>query len=177
LNNINGGIEVIAKERRLKADFKIIKEEFKSHPYIKVKPIEGSPPIRYSITYYLKGLKWNKETNRPIESCKHEVEIFLHKDYPREKPLCIINTEIFHPNFSSKICIADHWGIGENIANIIILIGDMIQYKEFNPKSPLNQEASRWAIKNRHLLPVSNISLSKSDFLDSLEIPKNSHLS
>ncbi len=149
--------------RRLQADFDKIKDEFYGHKFIKVNPLEGNPPSRYLITYYLNGLKWDKMRNLPVEIYQHEVEIYLHKDYPREKPQFKMKTEIFHPNFSSKVCIADHWAAGECLADIIIQIGQMIQYQNYNPKSPLNQEAARWTIKNRHLLPVGNIDLYQAE--------------
>ena len=152
-----------ARIRRLQADLDRIKDEFYGHKYIKVNPVEGNPPLRYLITYHLTGLRWEKIAQRPVEIYNHEVEIYLHKDYPREKPQCRMKTEIFHPNFSSKVCIADHWAAGECLADIIIQIGQMIQYQNYNPKSPLNQEAARWTIKNRHLLPVGNVDLYQAE--------------
>ncbi len=149
-----------ARDRRLSADFEKVKDEFIGHKYIKVDPIEGNPPVRYSVTYYLKGLKLDKKTKKPVETYHHEAEIYLHKNYPREKPLCTINTEIFHPNFGpKKICIADYWAAGENLADIIIQIGQMIQYQSYNPKSPLNQQAARWAVENKEIFPIGNIDL------------------
>lgn len=152
-----------ARIRRLQADYDRIKDEFYGHKYIKVNAVEGSPPVRYLVNYYLTGLKWDRIRSKPVEIYQHEVEIYLHKDYPREKPLFKMRTEIFHPNFSSKVCIADHWAAGECLADIIIQIGQMIQYQSYNPKSPLNQEAARWTIKNIKLLPVGNIDLYQAE--------------
>ncbi len=149
-----------ARTRRLQADYDKIKDEFYGHKYVRVEPLEGTPPTRYQVSYYLKGLKWDKRSKRPIESNHHRVEIYLQKNYPREKPQCTIKSEIFHPNFgSSKICIADHWAAGESLADIIIQIGQMIQYQNYNPKSPLNQDAARWTTKNEKLFPIGNIDL------------------
>lgn len=152
------------RERRLSADFAKIKDEFYGHKYIKVSPIEGNPPVRYLVTYYLTGLKLDKSNKRPVETYQHQVEVYLHKNYPREKPLCTIKTEIFHPNFGpNKVCIADHWAAGESVADVIIQIGQMIQYQNYNPKSPLNQEAARWTIKNEHIFPVGNVDLYQAE--------------
>ncbi len=164
-----------ARVRRLQADFDKIKDEFYGHKYVKVDPIEGSPPVRYMITYYLKGLKWDKRKNDVVENYQHTIEVYLHKNYPREKPQCIIKSDIFHPNFgASKICIADHWAAGESLADIIIQIGQMIQYQNYNPKSPLNQQAARWTLKNEQLFPVGNVDLYQAepeiDIEDELEI-------
>jgi len=153
-----------ARTRRLSADFNKIKDEFYGHKYVRVEPLEGNPPARYLVTYYLPGLKLDKKEKRPVKSYHHQVEIYLHKNYPREKPQCSIKTEIFHPNFgSTKVCIADHWAAGESIADIIVQIGQMIQYQNYNPKSPLNQEAARWAVKNEQIFPISNIELYQAE--------------
>jgi len=162
-----------ARERRLTVDFINIKEHFRNHQYIRVKPVDGKPPVRYLVTYRLKGLKLNKETNQPVESYFHEVEILLHKNYPREKPICKMKTEIFHPNFKSKVWIADHWQAGECLVNTIIQIGQMIQYQNYNSKSPLNVQASTWTVKNRHLLPVGNIDLTRVESTGKLETHNN----
>ena len=37
---------------------------------------------------------------------------------------------------------------------MIIRIGRMISYQEYNTKSPLNGLAAKWAAQNRHLLPI-----------------------
>lgn len=152
-----------ARMRRLQADYERIKDEFAGHKYIKVMPIEGSPPARYLVSYCLAGLKWDRVQGRPVETFHHEVEIYLHKDYPREKPQFKMKTEIYHPNFSSRVCIADHWAAGECLADIIVQIGEMIQYRNYNPKSPLNQEAARWAMSNMELLPIGNVDLYQAE--------------
>ncbi len=74
-----------------------------------------------------------------------------------------MKTEIFHPNFSSKVCIADHWAAGESLADIIVQIGQMIQFQRYNSKSPLNQEAARWTVNNMHLLPAGNVDLYQAE--------------
>jgi hypothetical protein len=38
--------------------------------------------------------------------------------------------------------------------DLIIRIGRMITYQEYNTKSPLNGLAAKWAAQNSHLLPV-----------------------
>lgn len=78
----------------------------------------------------------------------------MHKDYPREKPKCVLETPIFHPNFGSYICIGDFWAAGETLVDVIIKIGQMIMYQDYNPKSPLNAQAALWAKQNERYLPV-----------------------
>ena len=38
--------------------------------------------------------------------------------------------------------------------DLIIRIGRMIAYQEYNTKSPLNGLAAKWAAQNSHLLPI-----------------------
>jgi ubiquitin-protein ligase len=145
--------------RRLMADYEKIKDEFTGHKYIKVEPIGGNPPEKYLVTYYVKGLKIDEKTKRPVEINFHQVEIYLHKDYPREKPKAVMRTEIFHPNFGPYVCIGDHWAAGETLVDVIIQIGNMIQYREYNIKSPLNAIAAKWTKENENLLPVGKVDL------------------
>lgn len=149
--------------RRLYSDYNKIIEDFKGHPYVIVEPIYGNPPERYRIIYKLKGLKYDHITNRPKITNLHEVEIYLHKDYPREKPKCEIKTPIFHPNFNEWICIGDNWAPGESLSSIIIQIGDMIQYKNYNYKNGINEMAARWASLNVHHFPIGRVDLFPGD--------------
>jgi hypothetical protein len=64
-------------------------------------------------------------------------------------------TPVFHPNFDdSSVCIGDFWAASESLDDLIIRIGRMISYQEYNTKSPLNGLAAKWAAQNSHLLPV-----------------------
>jgi hypothetical protein len=64
-------------------------------------------------------------------------------------------TPVFHPNFDdSSVCIGDFWAASESLDDLIIRIGRMISYQEYNTKSPLNGLAAKWAAQNPSLLPV-----------------------
>lgn len=145
-----------ARLRRIYSDYQSILDEFAGHPYITVTPVQGDPPEAYVVEYRVKGLELDPATNRPKIRDYHRARIYLHKDYPREKPKCVLETPIFHPNFGSYICIGDFWAAGETLADIIIKIGQMIMYQDYNPKSPLNAVAARWASDNARLLPIDN---------------------
>jgi ubiquitin-protein ligase len=145
-----------ARLRRIYADYQSVLDEFSGHPYITVTPLQGDPPETYQVEYRVKGLELDPATNRPRERNYHKATIYLHRDYPREKPKSVLETPIFHPNFGSYICIGDHWAAGETLVDIIIKIGQMITYQDYNPKSPLNAVAARWVIENERLLPIDN---------------------
>lgn len=148
-----------ARMRRLASDWEQIKKDFTGHKYIIVTPEGTEPPEKYHVTYFLNGIYLLPDGR--IETLgRHEVEITLHADYPRYKPICKILTPIWHPNFrDGQICIGDIWGAGESLTDIIINIGDMIQYKSWNSSSPLSADAADWALKNKHLFPVGTIDL------------------
>jgi len=64
-------------------------------------------------------------------------------------------TPVFHPNFDdSMVCIGDFWAASEGLDDLVIRIGRMIAYQEYNTKSPLNGLAAKWAAQNSQLLPI-----------------------
>ncbi len=148
-----------ARLRRLYADYQQLRDDFAGHPYVDVEPLYGNPPEAYQITYRVRGLALNARTNRPVVRTEHRAKIYLHRDYPRQKPKCVLETPIFHPNFGSYICVDDYWAAAETLSDIIIQIGQMIQYQSYNPKSPLNPVAARWAIQNEHVFPIGKAEL------------------
>ncbi len=158
-----------ARMRRLASDYEEIKKNFAGHKNIIVTPIGDEPPEKYHVTYFVNGIYLLPDGR--IETLgRHEVEITLHADYPRYKPICKILTPIWHPNFrDGQICIGDIWGAGESLTDIIINIGDMIQYKSWNSYSPLSADAAKWAMENKHLFPVGTIDLYVADYASAKE--------
>ena len=153
-----------ARERRLMSDYEQVRKDFAGHKNIIVTPVGNEPPEKYHITYFVNGI-YLLPDGRIETQGRHEVEITLHADYPRYKPICKILTPIWHPNFrDGQICIGDIWGAGESLSDIIINIGDMIQYKSWNSYSPLSADAAQWAMDNKHLFPVGNIDLYIADY-------------
>ena len=162
-----------ARLRRIASDYEQIKKDFAGHKNIVVTSIGDEPPQKYHVTYYVNGIYLQPDGR--IETLgRHEVEVELHSEYPRYKPICKILTPIWHPNFrDGQICIGDIWGAGESLTDIIINIGDMIQYKSWNSFSPLSADAAAWAMDNKHLFPVGNIDLYIADYAsakDTVEI-------
>ncbi len=162
-----------ARMRRLASDWEQVRKDFAGHQNIIITPIGEEPPEKYHITYFVNGI-YLLQDGRIETLARHEVEITLHADYPRYKPICKILTPIWHPNFrDGQICIGDIWGAGESLSDIIINIGDMIQYKSWNSYSPLSADAAQWAMENKHLFPVGNAELYIADYAsakDTVEI-------
>jgi len=152
-----------ARLRRLYADYQQLRNDFTGHPYVDIRPLYGNPPEAYEVVYHVRGLALDQRTNRPVVRTEHRVKIYLHRDYPRQKPKCVLETPIFHPNFGSYICIDDYWAAGETLSDVIVQIGQMIQYQSYNPKSPLNPVAARWGMQNEHLFPIGKAELYQPD--------------
>jgi len=152
-----------ARMKRIMSDFENIKKDFFEHKNIIVTPENTEYPEKYFVTYFLNGIYFAAD-GQLMRLDRHDVEITLHAEYPRYKPVCKIMTPIFHPNFKDgQICIGDIWGAGESLTDIIINIGDMIQYKSWNSFSPLSADAAKWAMENKHLFPIGNVELINAE--------------
>jgi ubiquitin-protein ligase len=88
------------------------------------------------------------------------VDFVLPINYPREKPHAVALEKVFHPNFGEYVCIADFWSPAQKLADIILDVGEMLQWQKYNIKSPLNAVAADWAVKHKDELPVGDKNLS-----------------
>lgn len=150
------------RQRRLMADYEAIRAEFAGHPHIRVEPLGVMPPELYRITYQLRSLRLNGD--QPYVAEGHTVELRLPLGYPREQPLAVPKTEVFHPNVdATKYCIADYWSAGQPLVDIIVKIGEMLQFRVHNVKSPLNGLAARWVSENEALLPIGAVELGSAE--------------
>ena len=146
--------------RRLRLDHQRLETRFCDWPAICITGMTGVPPEQYQVAYNTRGL-YSTPTGQILERHQHVVEINLSLGYPRRAPQCKMLTPIFHPNFDEvSICIGDFWAASEGLDDLIIRIGRMIAYQEYNTKSPLNGLAAKWAAQNAHLLPVDNLELA-----------------
>ena len=140
--------------RRLRLDHERLQARFRNWSPVQIMGHAGIPPEQYHVTYRLKGLFASLD-GRVTDRDEHVAEINLSLGYPRRAPQCKMLTPIFHPNFDgSSICIGDFWAASEGLDDLVIRIGRMIAYQEYNTKSPLNGLAARWAAQNANLLPV-----------------------
>src|SRR5437588_2436261 len=140
--------------RRLKFDYDILLRRLSKWPLIRIDGTAGMPPEVYRFTYFIKGL-YVAPNGDILERDSHQLEVNLSLGYPRRAPQCRMLTPVFHPNFDqASVCIGDFWAASEGLDDLIIRIGRMIAYQEYNTKSPLNGLAAKWAAQNAHLLPV-----------------------
>ena len=125
-----------------------------------------TPPERYRVQFRLRGLALNGE--QPEHRDVHDVEITLPRAYPAEKPYCVPLVPIFHPNIKDYFCLADYWAAGMSLVDVIRKLGSMIQWQDFNPKSPLDAIAARWAVQQQEagldIFPIGKVDLGVADF-------------
>src|SRR5438270_2998803 len=140
--------------RRLKLDHDSLFKRFAGWPLIRIVGTAGMPPELYRFQYLVRGL-YVASDGAILERNDHLLEVNLSLGYPRRAPQCRMLTPVFHPNFDdSSVCIGDFWAASESLDDLIVRIGRMISYQEYNTKSPLNGLAAKWAAQNSHLLPV-----------------------
>src|SRR5437870_4317159 len=142
------------RTRRLLLDEQMLHDLLRNWPLIQITGKAGIPPEIYRFTYNIRGL-YVAPSGEILERDVHLLEVNLTLGYPRRAPQCRMLTPVFHPNFDdSMVCIGDFWAASEGLDDLIIRIGRMIAYQEYNTKSPLNGLAAKWAAQNSNLLPV-----------------------
>ena len=142
--------------RRLLADNQLLLRRLVNWPLIELAGTAGIPPEIYRFTYNLRGL-YVSPTGEILERATHLLEVNLSLGYPRRAPQCRMLTPVFHPNFDdASVCIGDFWAASEGLDDLVIRIGRMIAYQEYNTKSPLNGLAAKWADQHQDLLPVDS---------------------
>src|SRR5256885_15475703 len=140
--------------RRLLLDEQRLQQVFRNWHPIQITGTAGMPPEIYRFAYNLRGL-YVSPGGEILERDVHLLEVNLTLGYPRRAPQCRMLTPVFHPNFDdSMVCIGDFWAASEGLDDLVIRIGRMISYQEYNTKSPLNGLAAKWAAQNSHLLPI-----------------------
>ena len=144
--------------RRLAADQAKLATFFAGHPAVTVEPLGPAPADRYRVVYDVPSLRVDAQ-QRIVAFQPHVVTITLPPSYPRDKPYCVVDEPVFHPNFGNYICIADYWSPSQSLADIVVQIGQMLQFQLYNTRSPLNAVAARWAVEQAASLPVGRVEL------------------
>lgn len=151
--------------RRLRKDYELIQEVVARSDLIQIKPKSerrGLPPERYIITYKCKGIIGIDRRGNPKIGERHQVEIYLHSQYPQRWPGMKWLTPIWHPNINhanGSVCIdAAWWSASRSLDRLVIMLGEMVQYKNFHddpskPPFPWDMEAARWTRKFKKTHP------------------------
>ncbi len=142
------------RTRRLKLDHETLTQRFAGSSVIGIIGMAGLPPEMYRLQYKLKGI-YVTPAGEILERDTHVLEVHLSLEYPRRAPQCRMLTPVFHPNFDdASVCIGDFWAASEGLDDLVIRIGRMIAYQEYNTRSPLNGLAAKWAAEHLNLLPI-----------------------
>lgn len=148
------------RARRLSAEYGRIKKLHDRHGLFSIERMVHDPPDRYIFRYTCRGIA-ALQNERPAYSEEHRVALVLTDTFPISMPLMEWLTPIFHPNIKAdgqSVCIGD-WFQAKTLDELALMLGDMIQYKNYASHDPLNLEASLWAMQNKHLFPVDNRNL------------------
>lgn len=163
-----GAISVVDSNprlRRLRKDYKLIQELDARSDLITVQSKSekvGLPPERYIITYKCKGIIGIDSRGNPKISEKHQVEIYLHSQYPQRWPGMKWLTPIWHPNINhanGSVCIdAAWWSASRSLDRLVIMLGEMVQFKNFHDDPtkapyPWDMEAAKWCRQFRKTHP------------------------
>ena len=153
--------------RRLRADHKRMVDIAAQSDLIEFKTTgarKGLPPERYIVTYKCKGIVGVDKNGNPKMGSKHQVEIYLHNQYPQRWPGMQWLTPVWHPNINhhnGSVCVdAAWWTASRSLDRLVIMIGEMVQYKNFHddptkPPFPWDPEAARWSRKYRQENPAA----------------------
>jgi len=145
------------RETRLTNDYRRIQELVNRSEFIHIVSTEGNPPERYVIRFSCRGVEQLTPSNKPVIREDHEVVIYLHAEYPLKQPQLKWKTPIFHPNIhrSGAVCIGAWWP-AKTLDELLLTLGEMIQYKNFDPHDPMNSRAASWALRNKRLFPIDS---------------------
>lgn len=151
--------------RRLKNDYELMQELAARSDVIQVKAVNshaGLAPERYIVTYNCKGIIGTDLVGNPKYGMKHQVEIYLHNQYPQRWPGMKWLTPIWHPNINhanGSVCIdAAWWSASRSLDRLVIMLGEMLQYKNYHddpgkPPFPWDMEAAKWCRQYRKKHP------------------------
>lgn len=141
--------------RRLHNDYTQLQAMHERNGLLYVITAEGDPPEHYIIGFHCVGVAAIDAQDNPVLRHEHQVELILTAEYPRMRPLMRWRTPIFHPNFNSQgdVCLKG-WYPQQTLLDLSEVLGELIQYKNYNTTSPLNMDAALWAMRHRATLPV-----------------------
>lgn len=159
------------RETRLRNDYARIRELINRSQLIHIERAEGNPPEKYVIRFTCRGVEKLTSAGKPVYRDDHEVSIYLHAEYPLKQPHLKWMTPIFHPNIHSTgaVCIGAWWP-AKTLDELILTLGEMVQYKNLGPKDPMNSRAATWALRNKRHFPVDDRPLKGRSLEDKIVI-------
>ncbi len=162
-----GGMSVAEtpRMRRLRGDYELMRELDARSDLISFKAMATNPnlpPERYIVTFKCKSIVAVDRQGNPKFGEHHQVEIYLHNQYPQRWPGMKWLTPIWHPNINhlnGSVCIdAAWWAASRSLDRLVVMLGEMLQWKNFHddptkPPFPWDAEAARWSREFRKTRP------------------------
>lgn len=151
--------------RRLRADHELMLELAARSDLISFKASASRPnlpPERYVVTFKCKSIVGVDQKGNPKYAEHHQVEIYLHNQYPHRWPGMKWLTPIWHPNINhvnGSVCIdAAWWAASRSLDRLVVMLGEMLQWKNFHddptkPPFPWDADAARWSREYRKTHP------------------------
>lgn len=151
--------------RRLRADHELMLELAARSDLISFKASAmrpNLPPERYIVTFKCKSIVGVDRQGNPKYGQLHQVEIYLHNQYPHRWPGMKWLTPIWHPNINhvnGSVCIdAAWWAASRSLDRLVVMLGEMLQWKNYHddptkPPFPWDAEAARWSREYRQVHP------------------------
>ena len=145
------------RETRLRNEYQRLQELVDRSDFIDIVSTDGDPPDRYKIRFSCTGVEAIRNNGTPILRNEHDVAIYLHAEYPLKQPQLKWLTPIFHPNIhvTGAVCIGAWWA-AKTLDELLLTLGEMVQYKNLDPSDPMNSKAAAWAQRHRHLFPIDD---------------------
>jgi ubiquitin-protein ligase len=182
--------------RRLRGDYELMRELDSRSDLISFTSSSTNPnlpPERYIVTFKCKSIVGVDRQGNPKFGEHHQVEIYLHNQYPHRWPGMKWLTPIWHPNINhlnGSVCIdAAWWAASRSLDRLVVMLGEMLQWKNFHddptkPPFPWDAEAARWSrefrkthpnyfpLDKRELLRPERVKLNTSDSAATPNKPK-----
>jgi ubiquitin-protein ligase len=155
------------RETRLRNDYKHVRDLVNRSEFIHILATDGEPPEKYLIRFTCKGVERINSAGMPKFREVHEVSVYLHAEYPLKQPQLKWQTPIFHPNIhvTGAVCIGAWWP-AKTLDELMLTLAEMVQYKNFDPKDPMNSKAAAWALRHKNLFPIDKRSLKGKSLED-----------
>lgn len=164
--SIAGAVDSALRHERLVSDLREVKSLCETDDCLDYEVLDDDyAPNEYTIFMYYES--FSKKPKYPGEcpeiSDEHEISIKLIADYPAVPPVVRWNTDIFHPNIhpqERRVCLGrlqDQYVPSMGLGKLILMLVDIVQWRNFGIDSPYDPEAALWARNPRNWVFITKI--------------------
>ncbi|MCU1456412.1 MAG: ubiquitin-protein ligase [Actinomycetia bacterium] len=150
------------RDQRLVNEAALLRAAFSGSPVVEVSPVGWDPYETYRLVYTVPGVVLERGL-QPRLSRRHSLILELGPDYPRLAPRVVTDSAVFHPNLGAVIGDAvvfdREWTAARTLIDVVVRVGQMLQYQAFDVAEPANTAAANWARRNAKLFPVGRVDI------------------